>query len=260
MFDFHMHTMVSFDSEAIPEEMVQAAEDAGLKEICFTDHMDYDPKGDWKEVTFSEEEYARAYDHLQSDTVKIRRGFEFGMLPGNADTLAQVSRRRNYDFIIGSVHFAKLEDVYEPPFWEGKTVWQAEQDYFEDILACVQTHDFDVLGHLTYPGKAKSHPARRAIPLEEHRQIVDEILKTLAQRGKGMELNTSGMGSCGVFLPTRDYFIRFRELGGQIVTVGSDAHFPSRVGEYTHEAAKMLGEIFGHVCTFEQRKPIFHKL
>ena len=112
MFDFHMHTMVSFDSEAIPEEMVQAAEAAGLKEICFTDHMDYDPKGDWKEVTFSEEEYARAYDHLQSDTVKIRRGFEFGMLPGNAATLAEVSKRRNYDFSGLSIHDRKISFTF----------------------------------------------------------------------------------------------------------------------------------------------------
>ena len=260
MFDFHMHSRVSFDSEADPREMVRAAEAAGLKEICFTDHMDYDPKGIWKVVTFTEEEYAEAYDALESDTVKIRKGFEFGMLPSTAETLKQVSARRDYDFVIGSVHFAKLEDIYEAPFWEGKTVWQAERDYFEDLLACVQTHDFDVLGHLTYPGKAKSHPNRRAIPFSEHREIVDEILKTLVARGKGMEINTSGMGSCGAYLPSLDYFLRFKELGGQIVTVGSDAHGPDRVGERTFEAVKLLGEIFGHVCTFENRKPIFHKI
>ena len=182
------------------------------------------------------------------------------MLPGTAETLKQVSARRDYDFVIGSVHFSKLEDVYEPPFWEGKTVWQAERDYFEDILACVQTHDFDVLGHLTYPGKAKSHPHRRAIPFAEHREIVDEILKVLASRGKGMEINTSGLGSCGAYLPSFDYFRRFKELGGQIVTVGSDAHNPDRVGQHTYEAVKLVGEVFGCVCTFEKRKPIFHKI
>ena len=93
-----------------------------------------------------------------------------------------------------------------------------------------------------------------------HREIVDEILRTLAAKGKGLEMNTSGVDRCGGFLPTADYFRRFKELGGQIVTVGSDAHQAHRVGQYTFDACEILKDIFGYVCTFEDRKPIFHKL
>ena len=75
-----------------------------------------------------------------------------------------------------------------------------------------------------------------------------------------MEINTSGVDRCGDFLPGLAYLKRFKELGGEIVTVGSDAHDVRRVGQYTLQACEMLKEVFGYVCTFEDRKPIFHKL
>ena len=74
-----------------------------------------------------------------------------------------------------------------------------------------------------------------------------------------MEMNTSGVDRCGDFLPYEAIFRRFKELGGEIVTVGSDAHTASRVGQYADRACGILGDIFGYVCTFEDRKPIFHK-
>jgi DNA-binding transcriptional regulator YhcF (GntR family) len=114
--------------------------------------------------------------------------------------------------------------------------------------------------HLTYIGKTTSHHAPRCVPFEEHRELIDEILKTVAQKGKGLEMNTSGVDRCGGFLPTEDYFRRFKEFGGEIVTIGSDAHTASRVGQYSFEACAILKDIFGYVCTFQDRKPIFHKL
>ena len=130
----------------------------------------------------------------------------------------------------------------------------------EQTLACVQAQDnFDVLAHLTYISKPPCHPAPRPLPYDEHRSLLDEILKTLVRKEKGLELNTSGMDRCGGFLPTADFFLRFHQLGGRIVTVGSDAHRCDRVGQYTHQACALLKEIFGYVCTFDQRKPVFHR-
>ena len=85
-------------------------------------------------------------------------------------------------------------------------------------------------------------------------------MKVLVQKGKGMEINTSGVDRAGVYLPNAEFLKRFKELGGEIVTVGSDAHDASRVGQYVPEALEILKDIFGYVCTFEARKPIFHKL
>ena len=90
--------------------------------------------------------------------------------------------------------------------------------------------------------------------------MVDEILRTLAKKGKGMEVNTSGMDRAGDYLPGAVYLKRFQELGGKIVTVGSDAHRCDRVGQYSFEVCRMLKDIFGHVCTFRDREPVFHRL
>lgn len=260
MYDYHMHSRVSFDGHDTGEALARAALDAGLKEICFTDHIDYDPMGTMGNMAFDTEEYNAEYDHLSLPGLKIRRGMEFGMTRDNMPQFRKELLRRPFDFVLGSIHFVDGLDVYMPPFWEGKTVFEAERRCLEETLACVKIHtDYDVLAHLTYIGKTMAHPAPRPVPYEEHREIIDEILKTLAENGKGLELNTSGLDRCGGFLPTADYFRRFRELGGEIVTVGSDAHRTDRVGQYSREACELLKDIFGYVCTFEDRKPIFHK-
>ena len=138
---------------------------------------------------------------------------------------------------------------------------QAQRRFLEQTLAMVQAHqDFDVLAHMTFLMKSPYNPVRSPLSREAYRELTDEILRILAQKGKGLEMNTSGVDRSVGFLPTIDFFRRFKELGGEIVTVGSDAHRTDRVGQYCGEAAGMLGEIFGYVCTFEDRQPIFHKM
>ena len=261
MFDYHMHTRVSFDAHETGLAMARAAAEKGLKEICFTDHLDYDPLGKMGCMAFDTQVYSAEYDHLEVPGLKIRRGMEFGMTADNAAQFRLDLQRRPFDFVLGSIHFVDDLDVYYPEYWSGKTVFQAERRYLEATLECVQIHnDFDVLAHLTYIGKTTSHHDPRPVPFSEHREIIDEILRIVAQKGKGLEMNTSGMDRCGGFLPTADYFRRFKELGGEIVTIGSDAHNAARVGQYAFDVCDIFRDIFGYVCTFENRQPIFHKL
>lgn len=261
MFDFHVHSTVSFDGHHTPEAMVAAAEKAGLTEICFTDHIDYDPAAVEQTMIFDTAAYRAAYDSLTHPTVKIRRGMEFGMTPDNVAVMKQDLQRYPFDFVLGSVHFVDGLDVYFQPYWQDKTVHMAEERYLQQTLECVRAHDdFDVLAHLTYISKCRAHPCPRPVIYEEHGDLLDEILRTLARKGKGLEINTSGVDRCGDFLPYAPYFRRFKELGGEIVTIGSDAHTADRVGQYSGRACEILKDIFGHVCTFEARKPIFHKL
>lgn len=261
MFDYHMHSRVSFDGHDTGEALAQAALKAGLKEICFTDHLDYDPLGHMGIMAFDTDAYNAEYDALEVPGLKIRRGCEFGMTPDNVPQFQKDLQRRPFDFVLGSIHFVDDLDVYYPEWWSGKTVFQAEQRYLDATLESIRIHDdFDVLAHLTYIAKTHSHPAPRSVPYEEHREVIDEILRTLAAKGKGLEINSSGVDRCGGFLPTADIFRRFKELGGEIVTIGSDAHTVSRVGQYSFEACEILKDIFGVVCTFENRKPVFHKL
>lgn len=261
MFDYHMHTVVSFDGHDRGLNMALAAKKAGLKEICFTDHLDYDPLGKMGVLAFDTERYNQEYDSLEVPGLKIRRGMEFGMTADNREQFRKDLQRRPFDFVLGSIHFVDDLDVYYPEYWQGKTVYQAERRYLEATLECVNLHDdFDVLAHLTYIAKTHCHPAPRPVPFDEHRELIDEILRVVAAKGKGLEMNTSGVDRCGGFLPTADYFRRFKELGGQIVTVGSDSHACNRVGQYTFDACEILKNIFGYVCTFESRQPVFHKL
>lgn len=261
MFDFHIHSRVSFDSDADPKEIVNTAVHAGLREICFTDHLDYDPINNDPSLAFDTADYAEAYDGLICKDLRIRRGMEFGMLPHNYDTMQSDLQRRSFDFVIGSVHFVDGLDIYYPPFWEGKTIEEAERRVLEQTLECVKVHDgFDVLGHLTYLSKADANPVKRPVPFDVHKDVVDEIFRQLVSKGKGIEINTSGISTCGAPLPGFDYLRRFKELGGEIVTVGSDAHTPGRVGQFCTDMCKEVCEIFGYVCTFEQRKPIFHRI
>ncbi len=261
MFDFHMHSIISFDGHDRPETMVKAAEERGLKEICFTEHADYQKDKLVQDMVFDVQLYNTLLDPLHSDKVKIRRGIEFGLYPYNQEQMKADISKRKYDFVIGSIHFVDEIDVYFPEYWKGKTIAQAEQRFLEQTLACVQAHDgFDVVGHLTYLSKSSAHPANRPIDFEAYQELTDEILRTLVSKGIGMEVNTSGMRRIHRFLPDEPYLRRFHELGGEIVTVGSDAHTHDRVGQHTKEACDLLREIFGYVCTFEDRKPIFHKL
>ena len=260
MFDFHMHSGVSFDGRDTAANMAQAALQAGLKEICFTDHMDYHPVNVDRKLNFSIDDYAKAYDNLQVPGLTIRRGFEFGMLPGNREQFQHDLQLRDWDFVIGSVHFVDGMDVYYPEYWMGRSAYCSILRSFEETLTCVKNHDgFDVLGHLNYLGKSPANPEKKPILYNDYREVADEIMKILVEKGIGMEINTSGLNSCGDYLPGADYLRRFKELGGEIVTVGSDAHHSSRVGQYCREAAEIVKHIFGYVCTFAGRKPQFHR-
>ena len=261
MFDFHMHSRVSFDGHDTGAALAKAAVDRGLKEICFTDHRDFLRKEREQTMLFDLEAYSREYDSLEVPGLTIRRGVEYGLYNDNQARMKQELGQRNYDFVLGSIHFVDDIDVYFSEYWQGKTIWEAQRRYFETMLECVRVHeDFDVLSHMTYLHKGAGSPVKAPLPYEEHREIIDEIFRVLISKGKGLELNTSGMDRCGGFLPTPDYFRRFKELGGEIVTIGSDAHRSDRVGQYSEEAFQVLREIFGYVCTFAERKPIFHKL
>ena len=261
MFDYHVHSTVSYDGRGTPEEMAAAALRAGLTEICFTDHLDYLHCVPRSQTTFTPQTYAAAYDRLAVPGLAIRTGTEVGLTPWNQAEIEKDLRAHPYDFVLGSLHFIRDEDPYLPPYWVGRDPLMAERDYYRELITCLKIHDnFDVLGHLTYIGKCKAHPCPRIIPLEDYREIMDEIFKVLIAKGKGLEINTSGVDLCGDFLPGIAFLRRFRELGGEIVTVGSDAHDASRMGQYIPQALAIAKEVFGHVCTFANREPIFHKL
>lgn len=261
MFDFHLHTELSFDSEETAENIINAAKQKGFKEICFTDHFDLHRDRDVQNEIFDIKQYSEKYDVLSEKGIIVRKGVELGLTEWNVPEASALLNSRHFDFVIGSVHYVDEKDPYYKEYWEGLTVKEAFEKYLLKILECVKLHDdFDVLGHLSYVARQEHNPTGKPLQLSEVLDITDEIMKVLVSKGKGMEINTSGVDKIGDFLPSKDFFIRFKELGGEIVTVGSDAHSAERVGQYVPEALQILKDVFGHVCTFDRRKPIFYKL
>lgn len=259
-FDFHMHSTLSYDSQSSLRDMVLAAQARNLLEICFTEHWD-DIVGDDKHPEhFSIDAYAAAHRELEP-SITVRRGIEVGLLSDNQKSVQAAVRQYPFDYVIGSVHCVGNEDLYFPNFWKDKSVQEAEQLYLEYTLACVQKHtEYDVLGHLTYISKAPFHPSHTQVSLSTHKELIAEILRTLAQKGKGLEVNTSGLRVCDDYLPSMEFVRLFRDLGGEIITVGSDAHIPDHVGMHTGQAIHEIAAIFGYVCTFARRQPIFHRV
>ena len=261
MFDYHLHSRVSFDSTCAPEDIVKAAEKAGLHSICFTDHYDFNDVYKDKRDLFTIDQYRAAYDGIQSDKVKIRRGVEFGLTEWNGQELDELLNLYDFDFVIGSVHFAGGYDPYDQDFWTYNGADKAFENYLLHTLKCVKAHDnFDVLGHINYVCKSMHNPTKKPLYYKDYADICDEIMKSVADKGIGMEINTSGVDRVGDFLPSIDFIRRFRQLGGEVITVGSDSHDSTRVGQHIAGALEIAKEVFGYVCTFENRKAVFHKL
>jgi histidinol-phosphatase (PHP family) len=259
MIDYHIHTSLSADCDIDMMRMAAAAQQKGLKEICFTDHHDFDfPCG--VDCTVDFKLYAKQYQEVKAayPQINIRKGIEAGLEPHNFHRFADLLRDEELDYIVGSVHVINGYDPYFEEFWQKNTKQEAFDEYARLSLECVRAADFyDVFGHLGYISKYCPFEDNLFI-YSDYKDVVDEILKILIERGQGLEVNTSGLIKTGNLLPDLPIIQRFKQLGGEIVTVGSDAHTNDLVGyaaDYTLDALKTLG--FKYVCAFDKREARF---
>lgn len=268
--DCHLHSSFSGDSHTPMEEMIQAGIRQGLSTMCFTEHNDFDyPDSPDEEpgTRFLLNVDSYLYDLIQykekyASQIRLLFGVELGLQPECLRKNAVFTKTHDFDFIIGSSHLCHGQDPYFPAFYENRTEAAAYREYFESILENVKKFsNFDVYGHLDYvvrygPNKDQNYS------YEKYSDILDEILKTLLEKGKGIELNTGGIES-GLkdVHPCTNILKRYRELGGEIITIGSDAHTPERIGEHFGRARELLKECgFEYYCIFEKRTAEFHRL
>ena len=267
--DCHLHSSNSGDSTEPMEEMILKGISQGLTTMCFTEHNDFDmpvteqdPEGKWEVDTDAYlEEYIRLRDKYK-DKIRLLFGVELGLQPSVADRNRAYVSAYDFDFIIGSSHLAHGMDPYYPEFYEGRTDEEAYREYFESILENINEFlGFDVYGHLDYVvryGRSKDENYSYA----RYSDIFDEILKKLIENGKGIELNTGGVrkGMRDVH-PCTDVIKRYRELGGEIITVGSDSHDTRYIAADFDRALYVLEESgFKYYTVFEKRKPEFIRL
>lgn len=269
MWDVHLHSSFSADSETPPEEQIRRAIELGLDGICFTDHCDYDypenpdgtPSKNWvlDIPPYLKEIQRLKYEYIGE--IEICCGIELGLQPHLAEQLKTLIRNTPFDFVIGSSHLAHRRDVYFKEYYEGRSEKEAYTEYFESILENLDAfEDFDVYGHLDYV--VRYGPNRNAnYSYKAYADIIDAILKKLIWLGKGIEVNTAGFKyGLGSFHPhpTEDVIARYRELGGEIITTGADAHTPENVAFEFKKAAEILKSCgFKYYTVFRGRDPEF---
>lgn len=263
--DNHMHTRYSPDSNAQPEEMIRSAIAKGMKTICITDHMDKDYYMNGKEFVFDVGQYKKELQELKEkykDKIDLRIGIELGLQPHLGRFCEGICESTSFDFVIGSTHVVKGKDPYFPEFYEGRSDEEAYREVLVETLVNIKKlSDFDSLGHLDYMvryGKNRTQEYSYKTFADE----IDEILRFLIENGKGLEVNAGGLKYGLPFAhPHPDVLRRYRELGGEIITIGSDAHIPEHVGYDFKKIKEMLTSLNFTFCTeFFERKPIFSKI
>lgn len=267
--DCHVHSEFSSDSKAPMEQIIERAIELGLKKICFTDHVDYDyPARNGIDFLFTIEEY---FDKLSimkdryNGKITILTGVELGLQPHIHEQIKSLISVYPFDFIIGSSHVVDHLDPYYPEYWVDKTPAEGIRRYYQTIIDnCKATSDFHVYGHIDYIVRyiPKAYESSYRYSYLDYKEQLDDVLKTIIHNGKGIEINTSGYKyGLGRPHPEAEIIKRYRELGGEIITIGSDAHKPEHLCydfEIVSEMLETLG--FTYYAIFQQGKPVFEKL
>lgn len=273
--DYHVHTEFSDDSRYPMEDVIRDAVKMGMDEICITDHVDYGVKADWdcgQEIQYrkgdplANVDYPRYMEKLRAlkeeyqGKITIRTGMEFGVQMHTIPEFEALFARYPFDFIILSIHQVEDKEFWTQDFQRGRTQKEYNERYYQEMLDVVKAYkNYSVLGHMDL---IKRYDEAGVYPFENVKPMIEEILKIVIADGKGIELNTSfhryGLSDS---MPSREILKLYRELGGEIITIGSDSHKPEHLGAYIdegHEILKSLG--YKQFCTFENMKPIFHDL
>lgn len=267
--DYHLHSSFSGDSTEPMENMVLAAIDRGLTHICFTEHMDmdYPVTPDAPEGTFLLNTDSYLYDLAlckakYEGRIKIFFGVELGMQPHLQRQLALYARSHEFDFIIGSTHVVQGQDPYYPDYFSGRSEEEAFRSYFKEIIANLKKiPGYDVCGHLDYVVRYGANKDKD-YSYAKYKDLFDEMLTLILEQEKGIELNTGSLnrGTRDVS-PCTDVLKRYRELGGDVITVGSDAHNAAEVAAHFSRAEEVLKECgFKYYCIFENRLPEYFRL
>ncbi|MCR5784683.1 MAG: histidinol-phosphatase HisJ family protein [Eubacterium sp.] len=267
MWDMHMHSSFSGDSEAEQEDMIKAAINQGLDGLCFTDHhdIDYPKEPDEPDFLIDFEKYfpaVRALREKYAGRINILCGIELGLQKQVAMENEAVVKENDFDFVIGSIHAVDGMDPYYGEYFKGRSEKESVRRYFEATLENVKEFsEYDVLGHLDYMVRYMPGGAGEYNP-NEYMEVIDEIFKIIIPKGKGIEINTSGFkAGLGFTNPHEDILKRYKELGGEIITTGADAHVPEYVGYKFSEAKSILAKAgFKRYCVFEKRQPKFYEI
>jgi len=264
LFDYHIHTTYSPDGQMSMETACLRAIELGLAEIAITDHIDMDwpntaiPPFDVKMLDRYFEDLGKIKEKYKG-SINIKKGIEIGLQPHILEECTDIIQSYPFDFVIASVHLVNRVDPCLGEYYTGRTKEECYYLYYQEILSLIRSYDeFDVLGHLDYIKRYSPFPPGE----KDHllcNSLVDDIIRVLVSKGKGLEINTSGCQHASKSpMPHPDIIRRYIQLGGKIITLGSDAHRPEYLAfefDNTLERVKNLG--INQLTSFTHRVPSF---
>ena len=258
MQDLHLHSNFSFDSNTDPEENIKSAIKNNIKIMAFTDHTDNFCQND-RDISFDLDKYFSTIYKLRekyNDQIKILAGIEVGIAYENADIINKFIEENPFDFVIGSIHAVEFEDVWSNRKNIEKNPKHYYRKYYKYMLDSVKScKNFSVLGHIDYIDRYLED--KSVIPdFSFYEDLIEEILKELIKTKRGFEYNTAGFRNDLTHANPKDKILeKYKHLGGNIITLGSDSHFPDTISYKIDDGIKHLKDLgFDHISYFENKK------
>lgn len=259
MIDCHTHSRLSHDGNYTVAEMVAKAKSMGLSYYAITDHLDRDY------LEFAPDFYQLDPKKLAAEVAEAKEGalptylalgVECGYSESACNAYLEELPQYPFDIILNSVHAIGNTDVYYPVYFEGKTKTEAYAAYFDRVLNSVNApYPYDVISHLGYVVRNAPY-VPKTIAYDDYRDILDRILKRIIDLGKCLEVNANVVCETSPFCPNAGILARYRELGGDLISFGSDAHRTERIALNFNDVTEYLKEMgFTHYTVFKQRKP-----
>jgi histidinol-phosphatase (PHP family) len=272
--DYHVHSMFSDDAFEPPEKVIREAWKMNLDEICLTDHVDYGIKPDWDQAltakVFEGErvlnvDYDAYFPTLEdlartwSDRISVKRGLEFGVQTHTIPRYEQLFSQWPLDFVLLSIHQVGDQEFWTGEFQEGRSQDAYNHAYYQELYDVATSFEhWSALAHVDLikrydPAGVQGFPA--------HRDLVAATLEHVIAQGKGIELNTSSVRyGLKDSQPAEEILRLYLDLGGKIITLGSDSHAPEHLGAYLrHFQHYLAGLGFEGFCTYDHMEPTFHR-
>ena len=273
--DYHVHSSCSFDAKDRMADMAKAELSRGITEICFTDHVDF---GDQETLQIGPERFQLPKVQVKQfieamekapEGIDIRLGLELGEANHDPARGKRIYAMPEYDFILGSLHNLRGEkDFYYLKYESEEQCWELYERYLDELIELAGIGCFDSMAHIGYCLRYMHKQGfDAAISVDRFGGRIDKLLHILIENGKGIELNVADLVPGGKEdpllrpFPGTDVLRRYRELGGDIVTVGSDAHNVTAAGVGVKEGFELLADIgFKYVAVYKRHKPEFKRI
>lgn len=260
ILDMHTHTDNSFDGHHSVMFMCESAVAKNLRAIAFTDHIEMDF---FKEKSFDRTALQSFIDITKArstfeGTLIVCVGIELGEATYNIKDSEDLLSKMKYDFVVASIHNLRNMEDFSCLDYKKYDIDKLLNKYFDDIIELSAWGKFDSLAHMTYPLRYISGVHKIPVDISKYQSKIDEALSLLAENDKALEINTSGLRQAlGTTMPDESYVKRFKQLGGKMITIGSDAHYAEYIGsgiDTGMQIAKRCG--FDCVTLFQNRQPI----